>query len=330
MVTQVINEFGSPAVFETIEMPKPAVTSGHVVIEVKATSINPVDLKIRSGDYGHISPDFPAILHGDVAGVVAEVGAGVTEFQVGDEVYGCAGGVKGSQGALTDFMLADAKLLAKKPQSLSMAEAAALPLVAITAWEALVDKAQIKAGQKILIYGGTGGVGSFAVQLAEALGAEVYTTASSPEKAALVPGIAADHIINYREESVADFVARLTQGKGFEVVFDTVGGKNLETSMQALSLYGSLITIQAGATVDLTGLHLKAANLKCVLMLLPMLANINREAHGTILREVAKLVDAGKIKPLVYPEIFTFANVESAHDFAETGKGYGKIVLENK
>lgn len=330
MNSQVISKFGDPAVFHAVELPKPEVLPGHVLVEVKASSINPVDLKIRSGHYAGIAPDFPAVLHGDVAGVIAEVGNGVIEFQVGDEVYGCAGGVKGINGALSDYMLADARLLAKKPASLSMAEAAALPLVSITAWEALVDKAQIKPGQQILVYGGTGGVGSIAVQLAKALGADVYTTASSPEKAALVPGLSADNIINYRQEAVPDFVNRITQGKGFEIVFDTVGGKNLETSMQALALYGTLVTIQAGAIVDLTGLHLKAADLKCVLMLLPMLTNMNREHHGKILREIARLVDAGKIKPLVYPDTFTFSDIQKAHAFAETGKAYGKIVLENK
>jgi len=150
MKTQLINQFGDPSVFELSEIPKPDLKPGHVLIKVYATSVNQIDCKIRSGAVSAISPDFPAILHGDFAGVIDSVASDVTNFKVQDEVYGCAGGLKGSGGALAEFMLVDAKLIALKPKSLSMLEAAALPLVSITAWEALFKKARLTRKNSIL------------------------------------------------------------------------------------------------------------------------------------------------------------------------------------
>lgn len=329
MEAQVINRFGDSTVFETMDLPKPKAKPGHVVIRVIATSVNPVDSKIRSGKYTHIAPDFPAVLHGDVAGIIEEVGQGVTNFKAGDEVYGCAGGVKGQDGALSEFMLADALLLAKKPKSLSMMEAAALPLVCITAWEALFDKVKLGPGQKILIHAGTGGVGHVAIQLAKWAGAEVYTTISSPEKANIVKSLGANDVANYREESVENYVNRLTLGKGFDVVFDTVGGENLDKSFAAVGLYGNVVTIQGASTHDLSPLYLQSASLHNVLMLLPMLLNVRREHHGEILMKVAQLADDGVLKPLLDPHQFGFKDVAKAHELLESGKAIGKIVISS-
>ncbi len=171
---------------------------GHVLIRVAATSVNPVDFKIRAGVVKDIAPDFPAVLHGDVAGVIEVVGEGVNAFKPGEEVYACAGGVKGLGGALAEFLLADATLVARKPKSLSMREAAALPLVSITAWEGLIDRAKVQAGQNVLVYGATGGVGHIAIQLASWAGAKVFATASSDEKMASARELGADVVINYR------------------------------------------------------------------------------------------------------------------------------------
>lgn len=171
MKAQIIEKFGEATEFKVVDLPIPEVIPHHVLIRVLATSVNPVDYKIRGGIVPDIAPDFPAVLHGDVAGIIEKVGEGVNNFQPGDEVYGCAGGVKGMGGALAEYMLADAALIAKKPKSLNMRETAALPLVAITAWEGLIEKAQIQSGQTILIYGGTGGVGHIALQLAKSCGA---------------------------------------------------------------------------------------------------------------------------------------------------------------
>lgn len=327
MKAHVIKEFGDITRFEVIERDKPVATPGHVVIAVKASSVNPVDTKIRSGVYAPASPEMPAILHGDVAGVIESVGEGVTEFKVGDEIYGCAGGVVGTQGALAEFMLADAKLLAKKPKSLSFAEAAALPLVSITAWEALFDKSKLVKGQHVLIHAGTGGVGHVAIQLAKSVGARVATTISSSEKADIVKSLGADDVINYRDESVEDYVKRVTDGKGFELIFDTVGGENLLNSFVALALYGSVVTIQANVTLDLSGLQAKSGTLHDTFMLIPLIYNVRREHHGEILTKVAKLVDSGKVKPLIDAEQFTFDEIGNAHARLESGKALGKVVV---
>ena len=152
MKALVIRQFGSPDNFHQIDLPIPEILPNTVLIRVAATSVNPVDFKIRKGAAQGIAPNFPAILHGDVAGTIEAVGEGCDRFQVGDEVYGCAGGVKNLGGALAEYMLADADLVALKPKSISMTEAAALPLVSITAWEGLIDRARVQPGQKVLVY----------------------------------------------------------------------------------------------------------------------------------------------------------------------------------
>lgn len=328
MKAQAISSFGDCSVFETIELPKPKIKPGYVLIRVEATSVNPVDCKLRSGKYGAISPPFPAILHSDVAGIIDEVGANVTAFSVGDEVYGCAGGFKDESGALAEYMLADARLIAKKPKKLSMVEAAALPLVAITAWEALFEKIKIKPEQKILIHAGVGGVGHIAIQLAKWAGAEVYTTVSSQDKAEIAKSLGAKEAINYKDESVQEYVARLTNDLGFDVVFDTVGGENLDQSLAAVTLYGNVISIQATSQHDLSALHSRSASLHAVFMLLPLLRNLQRERHGMILKQIADLVDNGHLKPLIDPHLFYFENVDKAHALLESGKAMGKIVVQ--
>lgn len=329
MKSQVINCFGDHSVFETVEIIKPKIKPGHVLIRVKATSVNPIDYKLRAGNFPQITSEFPAILHCDVAGIIEEIGNGVSEFKIEDEVYGCAGGVKGESGALAEFMLVDAKLIAHKPKSLSMAEAAALPLVTITAWEALFEKIKISSGQKILVHGGTGGVGHIAIQLAKWAGAEVYATVSSSEKAVLAKSFGAIEAINYRNESVQDYVDRITDGTGFDVVFDTVGGENIDKSFSAVAQYGNVITILSLSTHDLSLLFSKSANLHVVFMLLPLLCNIQRERHGEILKRTTTLVDQGILKPLIDSQYFTFEDVGKAHAFLESRKALGKVVIHS-
>jgi NADPH2:quinone reductase len=328
MKAQVITHFGDTSVFETQELPIPELKPGYVLIRVAATSVNPVDYKIRSGRYQAMVSAFPAVLHGDVAGVVEAVASDVSAFKVGDEVFGCAGGIKTENGALAEYMLADARLIAKKPKSLSMAEAAALPLVSITAWEGLFVKTTLKPNQKILIHAGTGGVGHIAIQLAKWAGAEVYTTISSEDKAALAKSLGAKETINYREESVQDYVARLTNNKGFDVVFDTVGGENIDKSIAAIALNGHILTIQANSTHDLAPLHAKAGSLHVVFMLIPLIYNLHRERHGEILKRIATIVDEGSLKPLLDPHTFSFEEVGNAHALLESGKAIGKVVVQ--
>ena len=186
-----------------------------------------------------VGPELPGILQGDMAGTVAQVGEGVEGFAEGDEVYGCVGGFKGLPGVLSEYALADARLLSKKPSNLSMVEAATLPLVGITAWNALIDRAEIASGQKVLVHASCGGVGHIGLQLAKAFGAEVHATASDDRKIGLGFELGADRMINYKQTDVDSYVRSETDGKGYDAVFDTVGGKCLDDSFQATRIGGS-------------------------------------------------------------------------------------------
>ena len=188
MKAMVLNQYGEQSAFESAEVAKPSAQPGQVIVRVAATSINTVDTMIRQmGKDLPLSPDLPAVLGMDFAGTIEAVGEGVTDFAPGDEVYGCAGGLADLQGALAEFMPADARLIAHKPKSLSMREAAALPLVGITAFEGL-QRAGVKAGQNVLVHGGTGGVGHLAVQLAKHFGANVYSTATGAKAFSIIEG----------------------------------------------------------------------------------------------------------------------------------------------
>jgi len=328
MLAHVINTYGDPQVFETMELPRPEVLPGHVLIRVAATSVNPIDTKIRKGAVP-LAAEFPAVLHGDVAGVIEEVGEGVSQLQPGDEVYGFAGGVRGTGGALADFMLADARLVARKPRTLTMREAAALPVVALTAWEALLQRAKVQPGQKVLIHAATGGVGHIGVQLAKWAGATVYVTGSTDEKLLIARDLGADHLINYKQQSVQEYVAQYTDGKGFDVVFDTVGGENLDRSFEACAVNGTVAAIAARSTHDLSPLHAKGLTLHVVFLLSALLHHVNREQKGQMLADIAKLVDEGKLRPLIDERSFTFDEAASAHEYLESGKAMGKVTLVN-
>ncbi|MBB6445226.1 zinc-dependent alcohol dehydrogenase family protein [Bacillus benzoevorans] len=330
MKAQVIRSFGGSSVFQVEDIPVPEVQPGHVLIHVKATSVNPIDTKVRSGLFPDVAAEFPVVLHGDVAGIVTEVGAGVTEFKPGDEVYGCAGGFKGAGGALGEYMLADARLIARKPENLTMAEAAAIPLVAITAYEALFDRAGIKAGDDILIHAAAGGVGHVAIQMAKWAGAKVYTTASTPEKQQMAKELGADVVINYKETSVQEYVEQFTNGKGFKYIFDTVGKENLDRSFQAAALHGTVVGVAARSTHDLTPLHSKGLSFHVVFMLLHMMNENERQQNKVRLNHISSIINEGKLHPVIDPKHFTFDDVSAAHQYLEDNKAIGKIVLVNE
>ena len=325
----ILDEHGTVDRFKLSEIPNPIVLPGHVILKVRASSVNPVDCKIRNGMLAGIGPELPGVLHGDVAGVISEVGEGVEDFQVGDEVYGCIGGFKGMPGVLCEYALADARLLSKKPISLSMKEAAVLPLIGITAWNALIDRGQLSEGKRVLVHAGTGGVGHFALQLAKAMGAEVHTTISSPVKEDLALQMGADCAINYSQVTPEQYVKEFTEGIGYDLVFDTVGGICLDQSFEAAKEYGTVVSIAARANHDLSQVHVKSLSLHVVFMLLPILKNQFREKHGEILSKISNLVDDGKIKPLLHEERFSFEDVGQAHQCWEEGGVIGKISLEN-
>jgi len=328
MEAMVIRQFGDPGVFENANVARPQVYPGQVLIKVAATSVNPVDCKIRQGKLAAIAPEFPAVLHGDVAGVIEEVGEGVKNLKLGDEVYACAGGVKGLGGALAEYMLADADLLALKPGTLSFRESAALPLVSITAWTALIDKARVQKNHRVLIHGATGGVGHIGIQLAKARGATVYATCSSESKAAIAKDLGADHAINYRQMDVNTYVEKFTNGEGFDVVFDTVGGENISKCFEAAALNGSVVSVSTRSTQDLSLMHSKGLSLHVVFMLIPLLHRIGRDHHSAVLKEITKLVDQSLLQPLIDDSQFNFADVAAAHKKLEDGEATGKIVLD--
>lgn len=327
MKAMVLNQYGPEAAFEQADMAAPAAKPGQVIVRVAATSINTVDTMIRQmGKDLPLSPDLPALLGMDFAGTIEAVGEGVTGFVPGDEVYGCAGGLAHLPGALAEYMPADARLIAHKPKSLTMREAAALPLVGITAFEGL-QRAGIKAGQKVLVHGGTGGVGHVAVQLAKHFGATVYSTASGEKAFDVIEGYGATPI-DYKTETVADYVEAHTGGAGFDVVFDTVGGENMTNSFEAAALNGHVSTTVAMVDLDLTTAHFKGLSVHVVFMLIPMLHNHHREAHGNILAQLAKIVDQGGVKPLLDEKAFSFSEAGKAYDRLTSGQAIGKVVVE--
>ena len=326
MQAQIIRAFGGAERFETARLPDPAPGPGEVLVQTAATSVNPVDYKLR-GAGPAIAPELPAVLGCDIAGRVAAVGAGVEDFSAGDAVYGCVGGVRGMPGCYAELVAADARLLARKPASLSFREAAALPLVTITAWEGL-DRATVGEGQSVLVHGGAGGVGHIAIQLAKARGAVVSATVSSDEKAALARSLGADHTIDYRNERVDAYVARLTGGTGFDAVYDATGGSDIAASFQAARLNGQVVTIVSQYEADLAPMHIKGLTLHVVFMLIPMLHDVGRAEHGRILREAATLADAGRLRPHLDPQRFGLAATADAHRHLEGGHAIGKVVID--
>lgn len=328
MKAMILNSYGPGSMFEAADVDKPEIKPGHVLVKIAASSVNTVDTMIRNmGKDLPLSPETPAILGMDFAGTVESVGDGVDAFSVGDEVYGCAGGLADLPGTLAEYIVADANLVAPKAKNLSMREAAALPLVAITAYEGLV-RAGVKSGQKVLVHGGTGGVGHVAVQLAKHMGAEVYSTGGGEKQMELIKSYGAS-AINYKTEEVADYVAKHTDGAGFDVVYDTVGGQNMLKSFEAAALNGHVVTTVSMCELDLTPAHFKGLSVHVVFMLIPMLHNFKREAHSEILEKLSEIAEAGALKPLLDETNFSLEQIGEAHARLESRKATGKVVVEN-
>jgi NADPH:quinone reductase-like Zn-dependent oxidoreductase len=324
MQAAVLESYGSAFRIGPVSRPEPA--QGQVLVRIKASAINPLDLKIHKGEAAHARHPLPAILGIDVAGVVENVGAGVAQFRCGDEVFGMTGGVGGLQGSLAEFVAADAELLAIKPANFSMREAAALPLIFITAWEGLVDRAGVRTGQTVLIQGGAGGVGHIAIQIARAFGAEVFATGSAKDKA-YIERLGAT-FIDYNEAPVVDYVAIHTAGRGFDLVYDTVGGAVLDASFNAVARFGHVVSALGWGTHALAPLSFRAASYSGVFTLLPMLTGEGRAHHGEILREATKLCEAGKIVPRLDPRHFTLETIGDAYAVIENGTPVGKLVVD--
>lgn len=324
MQALVLEAHDAPFRHATVARPVPG--PGQVLVRIKASAVNPLDTKIRAGAAAHAKQPLPAILGIDLAGVVEALGAGVEGFRRGDEVYGMTGGVGGHQGSLAEFAAVDARLIALKPANLTMREAAALPLVAITAWEGLVDRARVQAGQKVLVQGGAGGVGHIVVQIAKALGADVFATGSAGQFD-LIRRLGATPI-DYRAAKVEDYVHAHTGGEGFDVVYDTVGGATLDASFQAVRRFGQVASALGWGTHALAPLSFRAASYSGVFTLLPLLTGKGLEHHGEILRAVGQMVEAGQLAPMVDPRRFGLDDAEQAHDIVAKRGATGKVVID--
>lgn len=312
------------AAFQITDLPRPVPKAGEVLVRVHAAGLNPLDAKIRAGAAPHAQHPLPAILGIDLAGVVEAVGPGVVPFHPGDAVYGMTGGVGGLQGSLAQYAAVDGDLLALKPASLSMVEAAALPLVAITAWEGLVDRADVRAGQTVLVLGGAGGVGHVAVQIARARGARVFAV-DRAHKAGLLRELGAVPIDS--EKPPADYVAEHTGGLGFDVVYDTLGGEGLDNAFLAVGRFGHVVSCLGWGTHRLAPLSFKAATYSGVFTLSPLLTGEGRAHHGEILAAVAALLDAGQVAPRLDPRSFALSNVEEAYAALGDRSASGKLVV---
>lgn len=310
MRAAVLEAYDAP--FRLTDIAKPVAGAGQVLVRVTAAGLNPLDGKIRAGQAAHARQTAPSVLGLDMAGVVEAVGPDVEGFRVGDAVYGLSGGVGGHQGALAGYQAVDARLLATAPANLNAREAAALPLVVITAWEGLVDRAKVHADQSVLVIG-AGGVGLAAIQIAQVRGATV-TAVDSAGRREIVERLGARFID--REAAI---------GEIFDVVYDTVGA--LDVAFGAVSRNGHVVSSFGWGSVALGPLSFKAASYSGVFTLLPLLTGEGRDAHGEILRQATALVEAGRLAPRLDPRRFALDAVDAAFA-ALAGPADGKVVVE--
>ncbi|MFI1995435.1 NADP-dependent oxidoreductase [Actinoplanes sp. NPDC020271] len=327
----VVERYGDADTVQAREMPDPTVGDDDVLVRIHAASVNPLDLKIRSGDLKAILPyRAPFVLGNDLAGTVVAVGSRVTRFAVGDEVY--ARPDQHRIGAFAEVIAMHQDDVAAKPATLTMDEAASIPLVGLTAWQALVERANLRPGQKVLIHAGAGGVGTIAIQLAKHLGAHVAATASSA-KAELVKGLGADVVVDYTKQAFETVL------RDFDVVLDTVGGETLDKSMQVLKPGGIVISIagppdpafakQAGANpvIRLAIAALSFRVRKRARRHRVTYSYLFMKASGDQLRELTALIDTATIRPVV-DRVFDFASTREALAHVEQGRAKaGKVVV---
>ena len=332
MKAMIASEFGDPSVLQLREIEPPVAGEGEVVIEVRATAVNPVDTKIRSGamsQRGGNEKMFqpPLVLGFDVSGVIAEVGQGVDgRWSVGDEVY--ASPPLAGRGANAERVAVDARLIAAKPAALTHEEAAAMPLVTLTAWEALHDHARLAEGETVLIHAGGGGVGHIAIQLARHAGCRVLTTASRDDSRGLCEAVGADLIIDYKDEDILQRIQKETDGRGCDVVFDTVGGDTFKASLDLVSVFGRVVTIlPPPEDASIGKLFGKSAELHTEFMGAAAMHGVRLERQGEILREAASAVAAGWLRPHV-SQVYGFDELPDAHRQQETGHTTGKLVVQ--
>lgn len=331
MKAVIVKGAGGVEQLELTELPDPIIKDPQEVrIRIKAAGINPVDWKVRRA--GGFSPNaIPFVLGCDGAGVIESVGSAVTRFKVGDEVYFMNGGCGGrDQGNYAELTVLHQDYVAFKPNSLSMEEAATVPLVWLTAWEALIDRSHLKKEQNCLIHGGAGGVGYIAIQIAKHIGAEVYTTISTTEKAAFAQSLGADHCINYKETDFAKAILDQTNQQGVDLVFDTIGGPVFASSFPATKVYGQVTTLDevTCVTEEINLAKLRNLTLSYELMLTPMFLKMHevRKNQTEILDIASHLIDTGKIR-IYNSHVFNLETIQKAHDLIESGHVQGTIAI---
>lgn len=328
MKAMMLESFGDGYAFAQREIEKPVPMPGQALIRVVGSSFNPIDNKIVTlGNQLGFAPALPAVLGMDVSGVVEEVGSGMSRFEPGDKVFGLAGGLGKMPGALAEYAVVDERLIARAPRSMELADAAALPLVSITAWLGLFGKARLEPGETLLVQGGAGGVGHMAVQLGVYGGANVYATVSDSTKSMVVENLGATPI-NYREQSVSEYVVEHTFGDGFDVVFDTVGGETLDHSFRAAIPEGDVVTTVARSSHDLSMMHAKSLSLHVVFMLLPLITGEGRSVFHEILNQVARLVNKDRLGVLLDEQRFSYTDIAEVHRYWSRGGALGKIVID--
>lgn len=324
-----IDRGGGIEVLRSTGMPAPELQrDDQVLVLLKAAGVNPVDCKIRSAPE-RFPVTLPAIPGCDGAGVVSAVGDAVTAFAPGDEVYFSQPGFLGRQGTYAEQVAVDAALLAHKPARLSFAEAAAAPLVLITAWEALHDRARVAPEQRVLIHAGAGGVGHVAIQLARLAGAVVATTVSSDAKADFAKRLGADCIIDYRHDDVTEALMEWTGGQGVDIAFDTVGGAVLDSCFGCTKPYGDVVTIlQPDADTPWQEARLRNLRFSLELMLSPVILGLEdaKRHQGEILRRCAGLIDQQLLHVTVAAQ-FPLEQAAEAHACLEQQHPVGKLVL---
>jgi NADPH:quinone reductase-like Zn-dependent oxidoreductase len=331
MKALIIDRYGKQDGVRIGEMPEPELRHDDVLVQVHAASINPVDFKIRDGQLKVVLPyRLPFILGNDLAGVVVRVGSSVRGFKPGDEVY--ARPEKERIGAFAEFIAISESAVAIKPTTLTMEEAASIPLVGLTAWQALIKKANLKSGQKVLIHAGSGGVGTFAIQLAKHLGATVATTTSTAN-VDWVKRLGADIVIDYKKD---DFEAILHD---YHVVLVTLGGEALENSLRVLTPGGKIISIAGPPDPDFAKEIGLPWIMRQAIRLFSYRIRRNAKRHhvsysflfmsanGKQLREIAALIDSKTIRPVV-DRVFPFESIKEALAYVETGRAKGKVVVK--
>ncbi len=325
----VMTEPGGPEVLALREVPEPRLErDDQVLIRIRAASVNPVDTKLRGR--GTYFPDNPApILGCDGAGVVEAVGEAVTHLRPGDAVYWCYGGIGQPVGNYAEYTVVPAACVAKKPERLDFVQAAALPLVLITAWESLFDRARVGEGDRVLIHAGAGGVGHVAIQLARARGAQVITTVSGTDKQALVTELGAARAVDYTREDLAQAVRAWCEA-GVDMALDTVGGETFVATFPLVRFYGDLVTLlQPPADTDFKAARLRNLRIALELMLSPQVFGLDEALahHGEILAQAARLADEGRLRPHL-AGTYPLAQAAEAHRRLEAGHMMGKLVLE--